>query len=240
MSYLYNKKELAFYKPKLKKLLKFSLILFFISTIFSINIINTITARPNDDNDEILTTMLGKIDSLEREIRLIKLIQSIEFESEIIIPDNFNATYVEYIYNTSTTLSVPIRTAFRLIYKESSFRESVTSTSGANGLMQLMPGTRSLYYQNLRLDTLNLDRVQEDIYIGLYMLKESHTFWKQRNNSKDYSWKLSLATYNSGIANVIKYKGIPPYKETNSFINFIQKPHSNPALVASYLKKYKN
>jgi soluble lytic murein transglycosylase-like protein len=106
--------------------------------------------------------------------------------------------------------------------------------------MQLMPTTRKLYYEALRVDTLNLDRNQEDIYIGLNKLKDEYTFWRERGNSVNVSWKLTLASYNAGKGTVIKYRGIPPYKETQDFVTFILKSHSNPQFFANYSRKYED
>jgi len=174
------------------------------------------------------------------EIYQRSLIQQIEFESEVIIPKYFDFKYVEYTYNLSNQLQLSARMVFRLMFKESSFIDTVKSPVGANGLMQLMPETRQLYAENLRTDTLNLDKNQEDIYIGLNILKSQYEYWRGRGNSEKYSWKLSLATYNAGIVAVKKYKGIPPYKETNDFIVFILKSHSNPIFYANILKREKN
>ena len=72
------------------------------------------------------------------------------------------------------------------------------------------------------------------------MIKDSYDYWTIRGNSEKYSWKLSLASYNSGIGTVIKYRGIPPIPETIDFIGFILKAHSNPTFIANYVKKYGN
>jgi soluble lytic murein transglycosylase-like protein len=171
---------------------------------------------------------------------LQNLIQYIEFESEIIIPDYINTKYVEYIYKMADTLKISTRVAFRLVYKESSFRDTVTSPMGAYGLMQLMPATKQMYQALLRTDTLNLDKNEEDIYIGLNYLKDLYSFWKGKGNLDKVSWRLALASYNAGKGNVLKYKGIPPYQQTIDFVSFIYRAHSNPDFYASYIKKYEN
>jgi soluble lytic murein transglycosylase-like protein len=61
-----------------------------------------------------------------------------------------------------------------------------------------------------------------------------------RGNGNEYSWKLALASYNAGKGSVLKYKGVPPFKETQDFVNFIYKVHSNPEFLANYSKKYEN
>ena len=219
---------------------KIILMLFFILSLYPEGNINNTSALSESGDHVVMEIMREKIEKLERQIYLTNLIQSIEIESEIIIPTYVDPFYIEYIYDMSTELSIPIRTSFRLVWKESTFRVNVTSRKGANGLMQLMPTTRNMYYNDLRVDTLGLDKNQEDIYIGLYMLKELQVYWKRKDNSNIYSWKLSLASYNAGLGNVIKYNGIPPYKETIDYVNFISKSHNNPKLFKRYSRKYQN
>jgi soluble lytic murein transglycosylase-like protein len=189
---------------------------------------------------ELESQMNKRFAEIEREAYIRNLIQYIEFESEIIVPNHIETKYVEYIYVTANQLKIPSRTAFRLVKQESNFRDTVISPMGAKGLMQLMPETRSTYYKQLRLDTLNLDSNQEDIYIGLNMLNDLQMYWRGKGNSISYSWKLSLASYNAGKGNVQKYKGVPPFKETQNFVAFILKSHSNPEFFANYKKKYEN
>lgn len=234
---------------QLKKILKpiltiiVALILVNIMSFDSKEKIRIVKSNPTEQ------VMMEKIASLEEELHLKTIahekemymkdvINYVEVESEVIIPDHFDTKYIEYVFNTTCQLEIPIRVAFRLIYTESRFKDNLISSAGAKGLMQLMPPTRSTYMENLQLDTLNLDRNQEDIYIGLYYLNELHDFWMSRGNSYKYSWELSLASYNAGKGKVLKYKGIPPYDETQAFVKFIFKSHSNPKLSTNYAKKY--
>jgi soluble lytic murein transglycosylase-like protein len=197
------------------------------------------TAASDNNNISLEKEMseAEKYMKMYEEIYQMNLVMQIEFESEVIIPKYFDFKYVEYTYNTAKQLNVPSRTAFRLMFKESSFIDTIKSPVGAEGLMQLMPQTRAIYKEFLRTDTLNLDKNQEDIYIGLYIMREGYDFWNSRGNSENYSWKLSLASYNSGKGTVIKYKGIPPIKETTDFVTFILKVHSNPQFYSNILRK---
>jgi hypothetical protein len=218
---------------------KIILTLFFLFSIFTLNNITVGLAETStvDRSDDIFAE---KFAQLQKEIYIKGLIQNIEMESEVIIPEYFDVKYVEYVYNLADTLEIPIRMAFRLIYRESSFRDTVVSPMGAGGLMQLMPDTRRFYRSVLRSDTLNLDKNGEDIYIGLNMVKDLYNYWVSRGNSEKYSWKLALASYNAGKGTVLKYKGVPPIKETTDFLAFILRAHSNPEFFASYIKKYEN
>jgi len=222
----------------MKKLILLFLIFLVISFVLNNTFISN--ARNNIDNDMSNILVKERLIKLEKEVYLKDLIQYIEFESEIIIPEYFDVKYVEYTHSLADTLKIPIRTAFRLIYKESCFRDTVVSGKGAKGLMQLMPNTRKMYYELLCVDTLNLDKNQEDIYIGMNYLKNLYDFWISRGNSQKYSWKLSLASYNAGEGTVLDNNGIPPIKETTDFIAFILKTHSNPEFFANYVKKYEN
>jgi soluble lytic murein transglycosylase-like protein len=217
--------------------------LLFLFLLFSSYVFTNTTGTDNNTsggNEEANYILQQKIATMERQIYIQGLIQYIELESEIIIPGYIDTKYVEYIYETSKKLEVPVRTAFRMVFKESTFRDTVVSPAGAVGLMQLMPGTRESYYNELRVDTMRLDKNQEDIYIGLYYVKDLYGFWSDRGNKEIISWKLCLASYNSGKGTVLSYKGIPPYKETQEFVAFILKQHSNPVFYAGYIKKYGN
>jgi len=223
-------------------------IMLFVLLLFSSFLFNNLTVS-NAENSENSTVGIAKtIAEREKEEYMKRyqemyqksLIQQIEFESEVIIPDYVDFKYIEYAYNLSNELGLQPRTVFRLIYKESCFRDTVVSPAGAQGLMQLMPETRKAYYNLLRIDTLNLDKNEEDIYIGSMYLKDLHEFWRERGNSDNFSWKLSLASYNAGKGKVLRYKGIPPYKETTNFVAFILRAHSNPKFYANILKRNEN
>lgn len=216
------------------------LTLFFILSLVSLNNISIGNAESKTENSKSNEFLADKLNKLEKKVYVDNLIQRIEFESELIIPENIDIKYVEYTYNLTKQLKLSTRTVFRLMYMESTFIDTLVSTKGATGLMQLMSGTRSDYYKLLRVDTLKLDKNQEDIYIGLNYLNDLHAYWISKGNSEKYSWKLALASYNAGYGNVLKYKGIPPYKETIDFVDFISKSHSNPDFFKNYIKKYEN
>ena len=167
-----------------------------------------------------------EIEKIKREFYLKDLIQQIENESEVTIPDYVDIKYVEYMYDLSKKLNLPTRMVFRLVYKESAFIDTIVSRVGAKGFFQVMPKTHELYRKVLQVDTLKLDNNEKNIYIGMNMLKNLYDYWISKGKPDSYSWKLSLACYNAGIGTVLFYKGIPPYKETISYIRFVLKEHS--------------
>lgn len=91
---------------------------------------------------------------------------------------------------------------------ESDFDANCTSSSGAMGIMQLMPETAK------ELGVTNAYDPEENIMAGAKYLSENLSIY---NN--DIS--LSLAAYNAGRGAVKKYDGIPPYTETQNYVKKI-------------------
>ena len=167
-----------------------------------------------------------EIAKVERKFFLENLIPNIEIEAEIKIPDYVDIKYIEYMYKLAKQLNLSIRMVFRLVYFESSFIDTIVSPAGAYGFFQIMPETYNLYSKILNVDALHLDKNCKNIYVGMHYLKGLYDYWFEKGNPDTYSWKLSLASYNAGIGKVIKYNGIPPYRDTIKYINFIMKEHT--------------
>jgi soluble lytic murein transglycosylase-like protein len=96
-----------------------------------------------------------------------------------------------------------------VIEHESRFDPNATNpTSGAMGLMQLMPATaRGLGVQNA------YDPAQ-NIWGGAHVLSTQ----LQRFHG---DLRLALAAYSAGASAVEKYHGVPPYAETTQFVSWM-------------------
>jgi hypothetical protein len=90
---------------------------------------------------------------------------------------------------------------------ESGYNPGAVSPAGAQGLMQIMPGTA----RGLGVNPLN---PAEAVDGAARLLKR---------NLKDFgSLPLALAAYNAGGGAVRKYGGIPPYAETQNYVKKVQ------------------
>ena len=127
-------------------------------------------------------------------------------------PDDTALPYYEHINATSKLNNLPGDILYKLLRKESmGFNPDViggitNSPKGAQGIAQFMPETS----QWLGIDPLN---PQEAISgSGRYLADQLKTFG---------DIELALAAYNAGPGNVRKYGGVPPFEETQNYVNDI-------------------
>jgi len=92
-----------------------------------------------------------------------------------------------------------------IIKAESNFNHRAVSPKGARGLMQLMPATASSLNVNDSFHPEN--NIEGGVRYLRYLL-----------NYFNGSLPLALAAYNAGEGAVIKHRGVPPYRETQVYV----------------------
>ncbi len=120
------------------------------------------------------------------------------------------AAYDGIIRKTARRYSVDQSLVKAIIHAESAFNPYATSNKGARGLMQLLPSTAAQY--GIR----DLYDPEKNISAGVKHLK--YLLKKYRHNSR-----LAIAAYNAGETAVKRYRGIPPYKETRTYVKKVMR-----------------
>ncbi|NLN40370.1 MAG: lytic transglycosylase domain-containing protein [Smithella sp.] len=92
-----------------------------------------------------------------------------------------------------------------VIRAESNFDHRAVSHKGAKGLMQLMPQTAS---------SLNV----EDVFHPDHNIEGGARYLRYLMNLYRGDMRLALAAYNAGEGAVAKYGDVPPYRETQNYV----------------------
>ena len=100
-----------------------------------------------------------------------------------------------------------------VIEQESGFDEKAVSSAGAIGLMQILPQNAKAWHVDARD---GLQNIWAGTWYLRYLIEQYHG-----------DVTLALAAYNSGQANVARYRGIPPFKETQNYV---------PAVIRKFYK----
>lgn len=101
---------------------------------------------------------------------------------------------------------IPKQIFFNLVTAESNWDPMITSPRGAIGLAQLMPGTA--------------EELGVDPWDALDNLDGGARYLRQQYD-RFGTWALALAAYNAGPGAVQRYDGIPPYAETEEYVQKI-------------------
>ncbi|MBU1903122.1 MAG: lytic transglycosylase domain-containing protein [Proteobacteria bacterium] len=120
-------------------------------------------------------------------------------------PTEYIEEYGDIIRQASIRFGVDPRFIRAIIKAESAFDHTAVSREGAQGLMQLMPGTAD------DMAVKNTFDPEENIFGGTRYFS---LLLKRFKNDKI----LALAAYNAGPETVESYNGMPPFPETKAFV----------------------
>ena len=117
------------------------------------------------------------------------------------------APYGDLIFETSRRFEINPAVVTAVIRAESAFDPRAVSPKGAKGLMQLMPATA----ERFGVQESELFEPASNVEAGVRYL----SWLVERFDSE---LPRVLAAYNAGEANVDRYGGVPPFRETQSYV----------------------
>lgn len=148
-------------------------------------------------------------------------------DSPVASPDVPKPTIEDHIASASKTSGVDGDFVRSVIQHESNFNPRAVSPKGAQGLMQLMPGTAK------KLGVSDSFDPGANVHGGSQYLRELLLRY-------DGDAVKALAAYNAGPFAVDRYRGVPPYSETRHYVarvitsynkRKLQQAKSSPAAV---------
>jgi soluble lytic murein transglycosylase-like protein len=156
-------------------------------------------AAKNEASLPIFTTEAMREQFLNREPRAVSL---------DVFKEEYFRTHVPYgaiIYREARRNNLQPELVAAMVHTESDFRPKLVSNKSAQGLMQIVPETARI------LGIANPFDPEQNIAAGTryfrYLLKRF-----------DNDERIALAAYNAGPTNVARFGGVPPFPETQSYI----------------------
>jgi soluble lytic murein transglycosylase-like protein len=134
------------------------------------------------------------------------------------LPSNSDVTdgsnsYDDLITEASESHGVPFSLLKALIKIESDFNPRAISSAGAKGLMQIMP-------ENIKALNIN------DPFDPWENIMGGTRYLKQLIRRFDGKLPMALAAYNAGPNMVDRYKRIPPFEETENYVEKVMEYYS--------------
>jgi soluble lytic murein transglycosylase-like protein len=114
---------------------------------------------------------------------------------------------MELIADAAAKHKVPSAFVASIVAAESNFDCSAVSPKGAVGLMQLMPGTAQQFGADPAIPAQNIDA-------GTRYLR----WLMDRYQRTRHSITHVIAAYNAGPGMVDRYRGVPPFRETRTYV----------------------
>lgn len=122
--------------------------------------------------------------------------------------------YDELITTHATIQGVPAELVKAVMFAESAFNPDAVSRAGAQGLMQLMPPTQA------QLGVVDAFDPEENIRGGTRLLAD--LVRRYEGNTR-----LAVAAYNAGPGAITRFGGVPPYPETQGYVEKVLALHQH-------------
>ena len=113
--------------------------------------------------------------------------------------------YRSIVDRAASLYQIPRALILAVISVESGFDPRAVSPADARGLMQLMPATAE------RMQVSDIFDARQNIYGGTRYLRILANLFNG-------DLTLTLAGYNAGEAAILRYGGVPPYRETREYV----------------------
>ncbi len=123
--------------------------------------------------------------------------------------------HAQLVQKLAVRFNVDPRLALAIVRTESNFDAAARSPKNAMGLMQLIPDTAERFGVRDALDP------EQNVRGGLAYLR-----WLLQQFKGDVA--LAAAAYNAGEGNVTRYKGVPPFAETQEYVRRVLAFYRSP------------
>ncbi len=138
---------------------------------------------------------------------------------------SYNGEWDQHIAAATSAYGVSLDLVRAIIQVESDYDHLARSSKGAQGLMQLMPATAERFGVGDPFDP------RQNIFGGVQYLRILLDMFGG-------DIVLAAAAYNAGENAVIRYSGVPPYRETRNYVEKVQALLGNAVSAVASMTSY--